>query len=553
MVDPTIELIQNEVRNVLLSMIQHNTFDTSIMTEDGLWLVDSGMLHLGKYDVEEYLLHNAIDTNIDNPEFHFTKSEFLGRECVSVIGDVEYHSHSEEPMLIAVNIIATWICEQREWKLKQLVTSSRRLDESERFLYGKSRIDTKMLLESIPVGTVCCYLEDRLPVQMISNAGLDLLEYQSISDYKHCVGNSFLPSIYPEDMDQFLDFVESLKTDSPKESIITRLRKKDFSYIWVQLFGSIRDNWLILSSVDYSENQTRAEHLKRESQRLVDLQDSYRILLDNIPTGFHRCALHEPVHLDYVSDTFCSMTGYSRTDIEETMHSMYVEMVVPEDHHIILETMKSLMSYPHVETAIYRMKKKDGSTIRVLDKMRSVRHPDGKLWGYSVVMEIDDHPVQKIEENSGATVNLPVTEQGHTVEIHTFGYFEVLIDGKPIAFRYGKARELLALLVDRKGNFVTRETIITTLWENETVNKTTLSRCRKTYMNLVNELKEYDIDDIVETVNNQRRINPEKVSCDLFDYQNGIQSAISAFRGEYLNEYSWAEITLSTLLAVRDF
>ena len=35
--------------------------------------------------------------------------------------------------------------------------------------------------------------------------------------------------------------------------------------------------------------------------------------------------------------------------------------------------------------------------------------------------------------------------------IRTFGYFDVFVDGVPILFRSEKAKELLALLVDRRG------------------------------------------------------------------------------------------------------
>ena len=65
-----------------------------------------------------------------------------------------------------------------------------------------------------------------------------------------------------------------------------------------------------------------------------------------------------------------------------------------------------------------------------------------------------------------------------TVEL-LFGYFDVFIDGKAVAFRNKKSKELFALLVDRKGGFVTSDEAISFLWEDEPVNSVTLARYRK--------------------------------------------------------------------------
>lgn len=79
------------------------------------------------------------------------------------------------------------------------------------------------------------------------------------------------------------------------------------------------------------------------------------------------------------------------------------------------------------------------------------------------------------------------------VSIRTFGYFDVFVDGKPIPFRSEKAKGLLALLVDRRGGFVTSADAIATLWEHE-------------------------------------------------------PGSEHLFRGTYMSNYSWAEVTLSELV-----
>ena len=64
--------------------------------------------------------------------------------------------------------------------------------------------------------------------------------------------------------------------------------------------------------------------------------------------------------------------------------------------------------------------------------------------------------------------NEPPTDEKDAVPggiyIRTFGYFDVFVNGTPIAFRHEKAKELLAVLVDRRGGYVTAREIIACLW-----------------------------------------------------------------------------------------
>ena len=105
--------------------------------------------------------------------------------------------------------------------------------------------------------------------------------------------------------------------------------------------------------------------------------------------------------------------------------------------------------------------------------------------------------------------------------IRAFGYFDVFVGGKPIPFRNKKAKELLALLVDRRGGYVSSEEAISFLWEDEPVTPVTLARYRKVALRLKNTLAEYGIPGIVEAVDGKRRIVTELVRCDLYDYLSG--------------------------------
>ena len=133
------------------------------------------------------------------------------------------------------------------------------------------------------------------------------------------------------------------------------------------------------------------------------------------------------------------------------------------------------------------------------------------------------------------------------IYIQTFGHFRVFVDGRPVAFNHAKSEELLALLVDNRGGYVSSAESVSFLWEGETANKVTLSRFRKVAMRLSEILEEYGIADIVEKSGRSRRIETDLVRCDLFDYLSGDEKSKNLFKGSYLREYSWGEITLAEL------
>ena len=85
------------------------------------------------------------------------------------------------------------------------------------------------------------------------------------------------------------------------------------------------------------------------------------------------------------------------------------------------------------------------------------------------------------------------------------------------------------------------------MWEEEPINSVTLSRYRKVALRLKNILEEYEISDIVETIDGKRRIVMENVKCDLFDYLSGKAEYEQLFKGTYLSNYSWGENTLAEL------
>jgi two-component SAPR family response regulator len=134
------------------------------------------------------------------------------------------------------------------------------------------------------------------------------------------------------------------------------------------------------------------------------------------------------------------------------------------------------------------------------------------------------------------------------VYIRTFGRFEIFVNGQPIELSSHKAKELLALLVDRKGSIVTTEEMIAYLLEDRPNDERSRNYCRKIIQRMHEGLKEYEIDDIVIRHKRGRSLNIEKVECDYYKYLDENKDKKGQFRGEYMTNYSWAEESLAGLM-----
>lgn len=110
--------------------------------------------------------------------------------------------------------------------------------------------------------------------------------------------------------------------------------------------------------------------------------------------------------------------------------------------------------------------------------------------------------------------------KNRSIVVRLFGSFGLSVDGRAINIRSEKAQELLALLVERRGSFVSSREAIAMLWECEPSEKTR-ARYRKTASRLMSELGRNGIDYIVESDRGARRIVPECITCDYYDYRDG--------------------------------
>ena len=129
------------------------------------------------------------------------------------------------------------------------------------------------------------------------------------------------------------------------------------------------------------------------------------------------------------------------------------------------------------------------------------------------------------------------------IRVQTFGYFNVLVEGKPVIFKRTKAKELLACLVDRQGQFVSRKDLFYILWEDDDYDRAKQKYFDTIIRSLKETLDEYGISEIFEAEKGLMRVVPEKIDCDLYRFLAKDKETMENFRGEYMSSYSWASVT----------
>ena len=132
--------------------------------------------------------------------------------------------------------------------------------------------------------------------------------------------------------------------------------------------------------------------------------------------------------------------------------------------------------------------------------------------------------------------------QNAHIEVKTFGNFDVLVDGEPVHFQRAKAKELLALLVERQGESLSREEAYRILWEERPYDRPAQKTVDVIFRSLRATLEEYGISEILVHEHGAIRLNPRLVSCDMYRFLLGDVAAINEYRGEYMSAYPWASL-----------
>lgn len=158
-------------------------------------------------------------------------------------------------------------------------------------------------------------------------------------------------------------------------------------------------------------------------------------------------------------------------------------------------------------------------------------------------------PVSKENLEDTLVLLKPVTEEKKkNIYIRTFGRFVVFKDGKPCRIS-GKAKEILALLVTRRGKEVSNEEIYTILWEERPYSNRNMIVYYNALRRLKNALRKQGMSDLLISATHGQMVNTDLFDCDYYDWLKGKSNSETGFEEEFLSEYSWGEYILSDMIS----
>ena len=144
-------------------------------------------------------------------------------------------------------------------------------------------------------------------------------------------------------------------------------------------------------------------------------------------------------------------------------------------------------------------------------------------------------------------LRLIAQRQSKDVYIQTFGRFLVKKNGRPIALT-GKAKEILALVVTRRGKEISNEEIYRTLWEDRPCDNDSMSVYYNAIRRLRKSLKKEGLEGLLVSTTRGQTVNTALFDCDYYAWKDKHPDSRSSFEGEFLSEYSWSEYLISDFL-----
>ena len=127
------------------------------------------------------------------------------------------------------------------------------------------------------------------------------------------------------------------------------------------------------------------------------------------------------------------------------------------------------------------------------------------------------------------------------VEIRTFGYFTVLINKVPVHFRRSKSKEILAFLVDKRGQTVSKQILASEVLNEDHYDERVRNMLHTDLISLREDLESYGLRHILYVNNNEYGVITEGFYCDYYDLLEGNRENVKDDPSTYMADYEWAE------------
>ena len=179
-------------------------------------------------------------------------------------------------------------------------------------------------------------------------------------------------------------------------------------------------------------------------------------------------------------------------------------------------------------------------------------HPEYAMDGFS--LHVSGFVLKPVTEakllNEIVNLRRPVFfDSGASVRVQCFGSFEVFDrDGNRLHFSRSMSKEAFAYLIHKRGAGVSVAELCSVLWEDRLAETGLKTQCRVLLRNLKMDLKKAGAESVLIKDWNAWSINAAAVNCDYYHFLQGDSYAVNSFRGEYMSQYSWAEMGIGSII-----
>ena len=130
------------------------------------------------------------------------------------------------------------------------------------------------------------------------------------------------------------------------------------------------------------------------------------------------------------------------------------------------------------------------------------------------------------------------------LSVQCFGSFQVMARGRPLNFRRSRSKELLAVLIDRRGAGITAKEICAVMWPEGINDSKNINYLYQLFSDLRHTLQLAGAADVLQQNGYAYALDTERIDCDYYSY---LDTGRPEFHGEYMLQYSWAESTAGFL------
>ncbi len=212
------------------------------------------------------------------------------------------------------------------------------------------------------------YCEDGFPLFYVNDNMIKLLGYDDKEDFVRGVDGMVANTIHPDDIPQVRKALGDKYYVGQTYEVVYRMPKKDGSWFMTvdrgRVIKTANGKLAIISKcIDMSGFVKKHDELWSQNGELLQKEILTNSMMDNMPSGYHRCEAKEGCPFSFISKNFEDIVGWTKEELERDFNNLYLNLVWEEDLYVMTtyaDMLKMKGKGNSYSTDIYRIKRKGG-------------------------------------------------------------------------------------------------------------------------------------------------------------------------------------------------